>query len=241
MKAILYTRVSTTKQATEGESLAAQESKLRAYAVFHGFEDVEVVTDAGVSGSTTNRAGFERVLQAVERKEIGAVVVYSLSRFARNTQDTLRCIERMQKRGYATYQAHHSEEIAVTCQQLDDFAARRVDAVVVQDVPPVLSAPQVVERLKRFRVVLGVCREDVPGFPGDLLHKGQHLLPLRRAQRGKGFVQQQDRPCPQQRSRQGRPAGLSTRQLRGAAGTQPGQADAVKRLFETLPVIGAKP
>lgn len=108
MKAILYTRVSTTKQATEGESLAAQESKLRAYAVFHGFEDVEVVTDAGVSGSTTNRAGFERVLQAVERKEIGAVVVYSLSRFARNTQDTLRCIERMQKRGVAFHSVTES-------------------------------------------------------------------------------------------------------------------------------------
>lgn len=99
MKAILYTRVSTAQQALDGDSLAAQEAKLRAYAAFRGFDDVEVISDAGISGSTMNRAGFERVMSAVEAKRCAVVVVYSLSRFARNTVDTLHCIERMNRRG----------------------------------------------------------------------------------------------------------------------------------------------
>jgi len=99
MRAILYTRVSTSQQVNDGVSLDAQESRLQAYATFHGFTQVTVITDAGLSGSTTNREGFQRVMRAIKSKACDAVVVYSLSRFARNTVDTLDAVATMQRYG----------------------------------------------------------------------------------------------------------------------------------------------
>ena len=46
--AVLYVRVSTAEQATEGLSLAAQEARLRAYCAMRGLAVAEVVIDAGV-------------------------------------------------------------------------------------------------------------------------------------------------------------------------------------------------
>ena len=51
MKAIVYCRVSTAEQAAEGLSLDAQEARGRAWADAHGVEEVEVIADAGVSGT----------------------------------------------------------------------------------------------------------------------------------------------------------------------------------------------
>jgi hypothetical protein len=48
----------------------------------------------------------------------------------------------------------------------------------------------------------------------------QHFGPQGRAKRGEGFVQQQDRAGAQQGPRQRRPAGLTARKLRGAAGAK---------------------
>lgn len=101
MKAILYTRVSTTKQAQEGDSLDAQESRLRQYATFRGFDTVDVISDEGLSGKTTARPGFQRVMDAVNARTVDAVIVYSLSRFARNTVATLEAIDTMNRKGVA--------------------------------------------------------------------------------------------------------------------------------------------
>ncbi len=101
MKAILYTRVSTQQQVDQGHSLAAQESRLRQYASFKGFADVELISDEGLSGCRADRPGFQRVLEAVRSRSVDAVVVYSLSRFARNTVATLDAIELMNRKGVA--------------------------------------------------------------------------------------------------------------------------------------------
>ncbi len=86
-------------------------------------------------------------------------------------------LERMQQRGYATYQAQHSQHVEVTCQQLDDFIARRADGIILQEIPSVLMAPEIVQRLEHFELVLGVSREPIPGFPGDLLiHDRNHAI-----------------------------------------------------------------
>jgi site-specific DNA recombinase len=100
-KAILYTRVSTTRQVEKGVSLENQEARLRQYAAFHGFKDVILITDEGLSGKSTDRPGFQRVMQAVQRSEVEAVMVYSLSRFARSTSATLDAAEKMQVKGIA--------------------------------------------------------------------------------------------------------------------------------------------
>lgn len=88
-RAIGYVRVSTDGQATEGVSLAAQREAIERYAESAGLELVTIETDAGISGKRMDtRPGLAR---AVDRActEGGVLLVYSLSRLARSTRDTL--------------------------------------------------------------------------------------------------------------------------------------------------------
>ncbi len=64
-RAILYTRVSTTRQAEEGNSLEQQLDALREFAQLEGYEIIEEVRDAGYSGATLERPGLWRVRELV--------------------------------------------------------------------------------------------------------------------------------------------------------------------------------
>lgn len=94
MKAIGYVRVSTTEQASEGYSLAAQEAKIRAYADLYGLDLVDVVADAGVSAKSLDRPGLTEALARVERGEAEALVILKLDRLTRNVADWNLLIDR---------------------------------------------------------------------------------------------------------------------------------------------------
>jgi len=98
MKAIGYIRVSTDGQAQDGVSLGAQESKLRAWADLNSAESVVVFCDAGLSGKRAdNRPGLQDALKTIGSGD--ALVVYSLSRLARSTKDTIAISEMLAQRG----------------------------------------------------------------------------------------------------------------------------------------------
>ncbi len=98
MKAIIYLRVSTSNQAIDGVSLEMQESKARAWCELNDYEVKGVFTDAGISGkSTHNRIGLQDALNACENG--GALIVYSLSRLARSTKDTIEIADTLQTKG----------------------------------------------------------------------------------------------------------------------------------------------
>lgn len=97
-QAIIYLRVSTAGQVIDGVSLEAQESKARAWCELNDYEVKAVYTDAGISGkSTLNREGLQNALDAV--KKDNALVVYSLSRLARSTKDTIQISETLSAKG----------------------------------------------------------------------------------------------------------------------------------------------
>jgi len=97
-QAIIYLRVSTAGQVTDGVSLDAQESKARAWCELNDYQVSGVFTDAGISGkSTANREGLKNALDAVKKGD--AVVVYSLSRLARSTRDMIEISDKLEKRG----------------------------------------------------------------------------------------------------------------------------------------------
>lgn len=98
MKAIGYVRVSTEGQAAEGVSLEAQEARIRAWCLVNGYALASVHIDAGLSGSKANRPALQAALEAACRDH-AALVVYSLSRLARSTRDTLNISERLEKAG----------------------------------------------------------------------------------------------------------------------------------------------
>jgi site-specific DNA recombinase len=94
----LYIRVSTERQAQEGNSLAAQEKRLRDYCSAHGWNvaDHHVYIDAGISGKSTERAAFQAMMQAAKDGLIVRVVAVKLDRVARNTKDFLATVETLQ-------------------------------------------------------------------------------------------------------------------------------------------------
>jgi len=96
--AVVYLRVSTTKQEAEGVSLDAQRAKAEAWALANDYRVVGVHQDALSGKRSENRPGFQAALaQACEVH--GALVVYSLSRFARSTRETIELSERLGRSG----------------------------------------------------------------------------------------------------------------------------------------------
>ena len=98
-KAIGYIRVSTEDQANEGVSLDAQRTKLQAWCVANDYELADIQVDAGLSGGRAdNRPGLQSAIeQACKSKS--ALIVYSLSRLARSTKDTIAIGEKLDKAG----------------------------------------------------------------------------------------------------------------------------------------------
>lgn len=97
--AIGYCRVSTEGQVEDGVSLDAQRAKVEAWAALHDEPELLVFVDAGISGSSmAQRPGLQSALDAVCKRK-GVLVVYSLSRLARSTRDTLSISDRLAKAG----------------------------------------------------------------------------------------------------------------------------------------------
>lgn len=84
--AIAYIRVSTDKQATEGISLEAQESRIRSWCAENGYKLAQVFTDAGISGalSIAERDGLSDALAAVKKIKADALVVTKRDRLSRD-------------------------------------------------------------------------------------------------------------------------------------------------------------
>lgn len=97
-QAIGYIRVSTEQQADEGVSLEAQKAKIAAWCLVNDYELVSVQVDAGISGkSMEKRQGLQAALAGMKKDMV--LVVYSLSRLARSTKDTLAISEQLDKAG----------------------------------------------------------------------------------------------------------------------------------------------
>ncbi len=97
--AFIYCRVSTSDQAIEGVSLEAQSTKAAAWCELNDCEVAGTFVDAGISGyKSSNRPEFQRALDAACAAG-GVLVVYSLSRFARNTAETLQLADRLERAG----------------------------------------------------------------------------------------------------------------------------------------------
>jgi DNA invertase Pin-like site-specific DNA recombinase len=83
--ALVYLRVSTLRQATDGIGLDAQDTKARAHAERMGWPVAEVFRDEGVSGKDglENRPGLVALIERAQHTPGAIVVVYSVSRLAR--------------------------------------------------------------------------------------------------------------------------------------------------------------
>jgi site-specific DNA recombinase len=88
-----YIRVSTDKQATEGNSLEAQRARLEAYATAMQLEIVAFEVDAGLSAKSLERPGLQRALARLDAFEADAILVVKLDRLTRSVRDLLTLID----------------------------------------------------------------------------------------------------------------------------------------------------
>ena len=99
-KAYIYTRVSTEMQ-VDGFSLSAQKEDIIKYAKFRDVQIVGEFSDEGKSGKSDKRPEFMKMMDAIKTNKDGVkyVIVFKLSRFARNAADTLKNLQLMQDYG----------------------------------------------------------------------------------------------------------------------------------------------
>ncbi len=99
-----YARVSTDKD----EQFSSYEAQVDYYTSYiksrDDWEFVEVYTDEGISGtSTRNREGFKRMIADALSGKIDLILTKSVSRFARNTVDSLTTIRQLKEKGVEVY------------------------------------------------------------------------------------------------------------------------------------------
>lgn len=76
---LLYGRLSNEDK-REGTSLSIEEDMLRDYAAKNGFQNPLFLYDDGVSGTKTNRPGFQKVLALIREGQAAALIVTDLTR-----------------------------------------------------------------------------------------------------------------------------------------------------------------
>ena len=102
-----YARVSTNSE----EQLTSYEAQVKHYTEYiqskeytDHWQFVSVYTDKGITGtSTAKREGFNRMIQDALAGKIDLIITKSVSRFARNTVDTLTTIRKLKEHGVEVY------------------------------------------------------------------------------------------------------------------------------------------
>jgi site-specific DNA recombinase len=101
MRVVLYARVSSEKQAEKDLSIPAQLKELSSYAAKNGHVIVRQFVDAAETGKTTDRPGFREMISLSKAKEplFEGILVWKMSRFARNREDSIIYKSLLRKKG----------------------------------------------------------------------------------------------------------------------------------------------
>lgn len=93
-----YSRVSTSQQADEGESLTVQERQIRGWCMMHGHDLAELFVDRGISGSiaVADRPVGKALLSRLRAGDI--IVAPKLDRLFRSALDALQTVEAMRSK-----------------------------------------------------------------------------------------------------------------------------------------------
>lgn len=102
-RALIYLRVSTDRQAQKGIALPTQEERCLAHAAEHGYEvntKTDLYVDGGESARTMDRPALMDLLtRCKEDKSVRVVIVYDVSRLARNRLDFALIKQALRKEG----------------------------------------------------------------------------------------------------------------------------------------------
>lgn len=132
-RAVLYARVSSVGQAEKDLSIPAQLKALRQHADKHGWRVVEQFVDEAESARTADRPQFQRMIALAKQKPspFQVVLVWKLSRFARNREDSIL---------YKAMLRKHGVQVLSINEPIDDSAAGRMLEGMIEVVDEFYSA-----------------------------------------------------------------------------------------------------
>lgn len=98
-----YSRVSTTIQAEDGESLGVQERMTAGYCLMHGMEITGTFVERGVSGSVPlhDRPEGARLLDGLSKGDV--IVCAKLDRMFRDARDALNVLHTLKSKGVSLH------------------------------------------------------------------------------------------------------------------------------------------
>ena len=100
MKRVIgYVRVSSLIQKEKGNSIPNQIEKIESYCKLNGYELVDILKDDGISGmSKSKRKDYLKLIDIMEDRNIGGVVVNDLSRIGRKMSDVVEFVDLVKKK-----------------------------------------------------------------------------------------------------------------------------------------------
>src|SRR3954451_8930883 len=101
MQVLGYVRVSTDEQRVSGAGLEARRAAILRECERRGWELVDVIEDAGLSGKDLKRPGIQAALETLARGDAGALVVAKLDRLSRSMLDFAAIMTMAQKQSWA--------------------------------------------------------------------------------------------------------------------------------------------
>ncbi len=133
IKTVLYARVSSERQAEKDLSIPAQLKALRQYADKQGWRVAEQFVDEAQSARTADRPEFQRMITLARQKvpPFTVILVWKLSRFARNREDSIL---------YKAMLRKHGVQIVSINEPIDDSPAGRMLEGMIEVVDEFYSA-----------------------------------------------------------------------------------------------------
>jgi len=133
IRAALYARVSSERQAEKDLSIPAQLKALRQHAGKQGWRVVEQFVDEAESARTAARPEFQRMIALSKQKPpaFTAILVWKLSRFARNREDSIL---------YKAMLRKHGVQLVSINEPIDDSPAGRMLEGMIEVVDEFYSA-----------------------------------------------------------------------------------------------------
>ncbi|MDE2462951.1 MAG: recombinase family protein, partial [Alphaproteobacteria bacterium] len=99
LRAALYLRVSTARQAEHDVSIPDQKREGEAYCASRGYQLIETYVEPGASATNDRRPEFQRMIEAGTSKPAPFDIVHSFSRFFRDHFELEFCVRKLAKTG----------------------------------------------------------------------------------------------------------------------------------------------
>lgn len=159
MRVALYARVSSERQAEKDLSIPAQLKALRDYAAKNGWDVVQEFIDAAESARTANRPEFQRMIALAKKKpqQFSAILVWKLSRFARNREDSIL---------YKSLLRKHGVQLVSLSEPVDESPAGRLLEGVIEVIDEFYSANLAQDALRGMKenASRGFCNGGTPPY-----------------------------------------------------------------------------